>query len=141
MLKPSFAVALTVLCSLALVSADQRTVGAQDKAQISDVFKDRLAVDDPKLVSVRQYDVPPGWATPMHQHTGHMFLYIVEGRDGDRGSGTSRGRWTGDPSASGQTNDHEECEQLSAAEVHPVPDRPRGAASHGAGAVADGPPR
>jgi quercetin dioxygenase-like cupin family protein len=79
MLKPIFAVALTVLCSLALVSADQRTVGAQDKAQISDVFKDRLAVDDPKLVSVRQYDVPPGWATPMHQHTGHMFLYIVEG--------------------------------------------------------------
>ena len=59
MLKPIFAAALTVLWSLVLVAADQRTVAAQDKAQISDVFKDRLAVDDPKLVSVRQYDVPP----------------------------------------------------------------------------------
>jgi len=50
-----------------------------DKAQITDVFKGPLAVDDPKSVSVRQYDVPPGWVTPMHEHTGHMFLYIVEG--------------------------------------------------------------
>jgi quercetin dioxygenase-like cupin family protein len=72
-------VVLTVLWAVALTGAHPLTASAQDKAQITDVFKERLAVGDPRLVSVRQYDVPPGWATPMHQHTGHMFLYIVEG--------------------------------------------------------------
>jgi quercetin dioxygenase-like cupin family protein len=71
--------ALTVLWAIALVGADPHAGTAQDKAQITDVFKGPLAVDDPKSVSVRHYDVPPGWVTPMHQHTGHMFLYIVEG--------------------------------------------------------------
>jgi len=70
---------LTVVWAIALVGAHPHTAPAQDKAQITDVFKEHLAVGDPKLVSVRHYDVPPGWATPMHQHTGHMFLYIVEG--------------------------------------------------------------
>jgi quercetin dioxygenase-like cupin family protein len=70
---------LTVLWAIALVGTDPHAVTAQDKAQITDVFKEPLAVDDPKSVSVRQYDVPPGWVTPMHQHTGQMFLYIVEG--------------------------------------------------------------
>ena len=72
-------VVLTVLWAVALIGTHPLTASAQDKAQITDVFKERLAVGDPKLVSVRQYDVPPGWVTPMHQHTGHMFLYIVEG--------------------------------------------------------------
>lgn len=71
--------ALTVLWAIALLVADPHAGMAQDKAQITDVFKGPLAVDDPKSVSVRQYNVPPGWVTPMHQHTGHMFLYIVEG--------------------------------------------------------------
>ena len=39
-------------------------------------------MDDPNVVSVRRYAVPPGWATPVHQHSGHMFLYIVEGSGG-----------------------------------------------------------
>lgn len=72
-------VVLVVLWAIASVGANAQTARAQDKAQITDVFKERLAVEDAKLVSVRQYDVPAGWATPMHQHTGHMFLYIVEG--------------------------------------------------------------
>jgi quercetin dioxygenase-like cupin family protein len=70
---------LTVLWAAALIAAHPHTAPAQDQAQITDVFKEHLAVNDPKLVSVRRYDVPPGWVTPMHQHTGHMFLYIVEG--------------------------------------------------------------
>jgi len=70
---------LTVLWAFALVGAHPLAATAQDQAKITDVFKGPLAVDDPKSVSVRQYDVPPGWVTPMHQHTGHMFLYIVEG--------------------------------------------------------------
>jgi quercetin dioxygenase-like cupin family protein len=70
---------LTVLGAFALVGTYPYAATAQDKAQITDVFKGPLAVDDPRSVSVRQYDVPPGWVTPMHQHTGHMFLYIVEG--------------------------------------------------------------
>jgi quercetin dioxygenase-like cupin family protein len=52
---------------------------AQDKAQITDVFKTALSVSAAQEVQVRQYDVPPGWATPKHYHTGHMFLYVVEG--------------------------------------------------------------
>lgn len=72
-------VVLVVLWAIASVGTNAHTALAQDKAQITDVFKERLAVEDAKLVSVRQYDVPAGWVTPMHQHTGHMFLYIVEG--------------------------------------------------------------
>ena len=78
-MRESIPTTLMVLFGVALVAGHPHAAPAQDKAQIADVFKERLAVDDPKVVSVRQYDVPPGWATPVHQHTGHMFLYIVEG--------------------------------------------------------------
>jgi quercetin dioxygenase-like cupin family protein len=52
---------------------------AQEQAQIADVLKTALSVSAAQEVQVRQYDVPPGWATPRHYHTGHMFLYVVEG--------------------------------------------------------------
>ena len=78
-MRESIPATLMVLFGVALVAGHPRAAPAQGKAQITDVFKERLAVDDPKVVSVRQYDVPPGWATPVHQHTGHMFLYVVEG--------------------------------------------------------------
>lgn len=52
---------------------------AQEKAQIADVLKTALSVSAAQEVNVRRYDVPPGWATPKHYHTGHMFLYVVEG--------------------------------------------------------------
>jgi quercetin dioxygenase-like cupin family protein len=77
MRKPIVAVLSVV--AIAFAAGHSHTASAQDKAEITDVFKERLAADDPKVVSVRRYDVPPGWATPVHQHTGHMFLYIVEG--------------------------------------------------------------
>jgi quercetin dioxygenase-like cupin family protein len=78
-MRASIPATLMVLFGVALVAGHPHAAPAQDKAQITDVFKERLAVDDPKVVSVRQYDVPPSWATPVHQHTGHMFLYVVEG--------------------------------------------------------------
>ena len=78
-MRTSISAVLTVLAALVLVGAHPLAAPAQDKAEITDIFKERLAVEDPKLVSVRRYDVPPGWATPVHQHTGHMFLYIVDG--------------------------------------------------------------
>lgn len=78
-MRESIPATLMVLFGVALVAGHPHAAPAQDKAQITDIFKERLAVDDPKVVSVRQYDVPPGWATPVHQHTGHMFLYVVEG--------------------------------------------------------------
>jgi quercetin dioxygenase-like cupin family protein len=52
---------------------------AQEKAQITDILKTALSVPSAQEVNVRNYDVPPGWATPMHYHTGHMFLYVVQG--------------------------------------------------------------
>jgi quercetin dioxygenase-like cupin family protein len=70
---------IAALWAAALIGAHPLDAPAQEKAQITDVFKERLAVDDPRVVSVRRYDVPPGWMAPMHQHTGHMFLYVVEG--------------------------------------------------------------
>ena len=78
-MRESVPATLMVLFGVALVAGHLHAALAQEKAQITDVFKERLAVDEPMVVSVRQYDVPPGWATPVHQHTGHMFLYIVEG--------------------------------------------------------------
>lgn len=80
----------TVLSLVAFVGACPEAARAQEKAQITDIFKAPLAVEDPKLVSVRQYDVPPTWATPVHQHTGHMFLYIVEGSGAMETEGQTR---------------------------------------------------
>jgi quercetin dioxygenase-like cupin family protein len=54
-------------------------VYAQERAQIAAVLRTALSVAAAQEVQVRQYDVPPGWATPRHYHTGHMFLYVVEG--------------------------------------------------------------
>ena len=63
-MRESIPTTLMVLFGVALVAGHPHAAPAQDKAQITDVFKERLVVDDPKVVSVRQYDVPPGWATP-----------------------------------------------------------------------------
>ena len=78
-MRRTIVVVYALLSALACVGAWPPAAGAQDKPLITDVFKERLAVDDPKVVSVRRYDVPPGWVTAAHHHTGHMFLYIVEG--------------------------------------------------------------
>lgn len=69
-------------CTLAAATALVCAIGvaqAQEKAQIADVLKTALSVAAAQEVNVRRYDVPPGWATPKHYHTGHMFLYVVEG--------------------------------------------------------------
>jgi len=69
-------------CTLAAAAALVSAVGgaqAQEKAQIADVLKTALSVSAAQEVDVRRYDAPPGWATPKHYHTGHMFLYVVEG--------------------------------------------------------------
>lgn len=69
-------------CSLAAAAALVCATGAaqaQEKPQIKDVLKTALSVSAAQEVNVRRYDVPPGWASPEHHHTGHMFLYVVEG--------------------------------------------------------------
>jgi quercetin dioxygenase-like cupin family protein len=52
---------------------------AQEKAKIEDIYKQPLGAAGANQVNVRSYDVPPGWATGKHHHSGHMFLYIIEG--------------------------------------------------------------
>jgi quercetin dioxygenase-like cupin family protein len=69
---PSVIAATALACALGGAQA-------QEKARITDVLKTALSVSAAQEVQVRQYDVPPGWATPRHVHTGHMFLYVVEG--------------------------------------------------------------
>jgi len=73
--RPAFA---PLVAAAALVCASGGAQ-AQEKAQISDVLKTALSVSPAQEVNVRHYDVPPGWATPKHYHTGHMFLYVTEG--------------------------------------------------------------
>lgn len=73
--RPAFA---PLVAAAALVCASGGAQ-AQEKAQIADVLKTALSVSAAQEVNVRRYDVPPGWATPKHYHTGHMFLYVVEG--------------------------------------------------------------
>ena len=48
---------IAALSAAALIGAHPITAPAQEKAQVTDVFKERLAVDDPRVVSVRRYDV------------------------------------------------------------------------------------
>ena len=57
----------------------QRAAAAQDAAKVTGVLKQSLAVAGANQVNVRHYDVPPGWISGKHHHSGHMFLYIVEG--------------------------------------------------------------
>ncbi len=74
--------ARSCLCTLAAAAGLVCAIGgaqAQEKAQIADALKAALSVPAAQEVNVRRYDVPPGWATPKHYHTGHMFLYVVEG--------------------------------------------------------------
>jgi len=52
---------------------------AQEKPKIEDIHKQVLGAAGANQVNVRSYDVPPGWATARHHHSGHMFLYIIEG--------------------------------------------------------------
>ena len=52
---------------------------AQEKAKIEDIYKQALGAAGANQVNVRTYNVPPGWATARHHHSGHMFLYIIEG--------------------------------------------------------------
>jgi len=73
--RPAFP---TLIAAIALASAIG-SAQAQEKAQIADVLRTALSVAAAQEVQVRQYDVPPGWASPKHYHTGHMFLYVVEG--------------------------------------------------------------
>jgi quercetin dioxygenase-like cupin family protein len=73
--RPAFAplvAAAALVCAIGVAQA-------QEKAQIKDVLKTALSVSAAQEVNVRHYDVPAGWATPKHYHTGHMFLYVVEG--------------------------------------------------------------
>jgi quercetin dioxygenase-like cupin family protein len=63
---------------------------AQEKAQITDVFKTALSVAAAQEVNVRHYDVPPGWTSPKHYHSGHMFLYVMEGTGSMETEGQTR---------------------------------------------------
>jgi quercetin dioxygenase-like cupin family protein len=69
---PSLIAAITLACAIG-------NAQGQEKANIADVLRTALSVSAAQEVQVRQYDVPPGWATPKHYHTGHMFLYVVDG--------------------------------------------------------------
>ena len=74
-LPRKFSAALATGCAL----LSSMPAFAQDKAKIEDIYKQALGAASANQVNVRTYDVPPGWATPSHHHSGHMFLYIVEG--------------------------------------------------------------
>lgn len=72
------AYALAFILSAAL-GGFYKEAAAQDAPKIVDIFKQKLAAAGADQINVRNYDVPPGWATKKHHHEGHMLLYIVEG--------------------------------------------------------------
>jgi quercetin dioxygenase-like cupin family protein len=69
---PPFIAAAALACAIGGAQA-------QEKAEITEVLRKALSVSAAQEVQVRRYDVPPGWVTPKHYHTGHMFLYVAEG--------------------------------------------------------------
>lgn len=83
--------AVILVCGGIVVAA--HSIGqpyAQEKAQITDVFKAALSVAAAQEVNVRHYHVPPGWTSPKHYHTGHMFLYVMEGTGSMETEGQTR---------------------------------------------------
>jgi quercetin dioxygenase-like cupin family protein len=79
--------------ALAAASGSGQT---QEKAQITDVLKTALSVAAAQEVNVRHYDAPPGWATPPHYHTGHMFLFVEEGTGAMETEGQTRTAHSGE---------------------------------------------
>lgn len=63
---------------------------AQEKARVEDIYKQALGAASANQVNVRSYDVPPEWATARHHHSGHMFLYIIEGSGAMETEGETR---------------------------------------------------
>ncbi|MEQ8964500.1 MAG: cupin domain-containing protein [Azospirillaceae bacterium] len=53
-------------------------VAAQD-AVVSDLAKSALPDAPGGEALAKHYDVPPGWTTPAHAHSGHVMLYVVRG--------------------------------------------------------------
>jgi len=52
---------------------------AQEKAEVTEKLKTALAAAEGNEIIVKHYNVPPGWVTPKHYHSGHVVLYIEEG--------------------------------------------------------------
>ena len=52
---------------------------AQDAVVTDLVASDPVAGADGMVLIVKNYDVPPGWATPTHFHNGHVTVYVAEG--------------------------------------------------------------
>ena len=63
---------------------------AQEKSQITDVFKTALSVAAGQEVNIRHYDIPPSWASSKHHHTGQMFIYVIEGTASMEAEGQTR---------------------------------------------------
>jgi quercetin dioxygenase-like cupin family protein len=72
-------VVLLVCSGVAVAANGIGPLSAQEKAQKAAVFKTALSVAAAEEVTIRHNDRPPGWVTPKHYHTGHVFLYVIEG--------------------------------------------------------------
>lgn len=52
---------------------------AQDAVVTDLVAGDAISGADGMVLIVKNYDVPPGWATPRHFHSGHVTVYVAQG--------------------------------------------------------------
>ncbi len=69
---------MSAVAAIAVLSVSS-VAFAQDKADIATVLKTSLGVAEGREITVKRYNVPPGWVTPKHYHTGHVTLYIEGG--------------------------------------------------------------
>lgn len=55
------------------------TAFADEIPKLTEILKSPLAIEDGNEVIVSHVDYPPGFTSPVHYHTGHVVVYVLEG--------------------------------------------------------------
>lgn len=70
MMKTTIAVASTILIAGAALAQD---------AQVTDLVTTPVQNSDGMVLLAKHYDVPSGWQTPPHRHSGDVVVFVVSG--------------------------------------------------------------
>lgn len=72
------------------------TAYAEGKPAITEVLKVPLATGAGQEVIVSEVNYPPGFSSPSHYHTGHVIVYILDGKGAMEVDGQARTGEAGD---------------------------------------------
>ncbi len=95
MITRSRIVPLLAAGALTAVSA-LGTAFADETPKLTEILKSPLAIEDGNEVIVSHVDYPPGFTSPVHYHTGHVVVYILEGSGAMEVDGEVRNGGPGD---------------------------------------------